>query len=211
MKNLALLAFCVWAFVGCGPTMYDNSDPRASWDRDSFQCQQYAEGNTPMPQYVPVPQARTESGYGTAYTNAGPVPFTYTKTYQPDPYAQAGAQLQNAGAAWGRIAAIQNRYKNCLNSLGWHEVNTSTHADLSSKIKAKKELYKCLMIEAHDAVKTSNEFEAILSAVEIACEQKTGAKDRSMSIYFTKQALETKNKALEDSHDTTLVKGGTSR
>ncbi|WP_407845088.1 hypothetical protein [Desulfovibrio falkowii] len=187
MKNLALLVCCAWVLVGCGPKIYDNSDPRADWDRDSFQCQQYAEGNTPMPQYTPVPQARTESGYGTVYTNTGPVPFTYTQTYQPDPYAQAGAQLQNAGASWGRIAAIQNRYENCLNSLGWHEVDKDKETR-----KAKKDLYVCLVIESHNAAKSTDDFEVVRDIAENICEKKTGRKESKMSAYFARQALSAK-------------------
>lgn len=187
MKNFALLFFFVWALVGCGPTIYDNSDPRANWDRDSFQCQQYAEGNTPMPQYVPVPQARTESGYGTVYTNTGPVPFTYTQTYQPDPYAQAGAQLQNVSASLGRIAAIQSRYERCLNSLGWHEVDKEKEAR-----KAKKDLYVCLAIESHNAAKGIDDFEIVRDIAENICEKKTGRKESKMSAYFARQALSAK-------------------
>lgn len=187
MKNLALLVCFAWLLVGCGQKIYDNSDPRADWDRDSFQCQQYAEGNTPMPQYVPVPQARTESGYGTVHTNTGSVPFTYTQTYQPHPYAQAGAQLQNAGAAWGRRAAVQARYERCLNSLGWHEVDKDKETR-----KAKKDLYVCLVIESHNAAKSIDDFEVVRDIAENICEKKTGRKESKMSAYFARQALSAK-------------------
>lgn len=145
MIKVTLLIFCTALVCGCGPKMYDNSDPMADWNRDSFQCQKYAEDNTPMPQHTPTPQARTESGYGTAYTNAGPVPFTYTQTYRPDPYEQASANLYNASASWGRIATVMSRYENCLNSLGWYEVKKDKKENIAiddrSIVDAHRDIY----------------------------------------------------------------------
>lgn len=125
MKKSLLLVLVISIFVfinGCGPKVYDNANPNADWDRDNFMCRSYAEGNTPMPQMVPVPQTETVTGTGTVYYNDGQsAPFTYTQTYQPNQYQQLGANMQNASASWGRIAMLQERYEECLSHLGWHE------------------------------------------------------------------------------------------
>lgn len=121
------LAFIFFLLAGCGPKIYDNANPNADWDRDSFMCRSYAEGNTPMPQMVPVPQTETVTGTGTIYYNNGQsTPFTYTQTYQPNQYQQLGASMQNAAASWGRIAMLQERYEKCLSHLGWYEAKNDT-------------------------------------------------------------------------------------
>lgn len=205
MKNLVLMLGCVLVLWGCAATVYDNADPRADWDRDSLLCRGYAEGSTPMPQHVPVPQGRTETGYGMVNIGNGPIlPYTYTQTYTPDPYAVAGAQLQNAGASWARIANIQLRYEQCLKTLGWYEVDTSAekakHAESERTKKKKHELYTCLVIEAHNAAKTSDNFEEILQYSEEQCEKKTGYKERNMSAYFARQAIEVKEREKKSSN-----------
>lgn len=186
MKNLVLMLGCVLVLWGCAATVYDNADPRADWDRDSLLCRGYAEGSTPMPQHVPVPQGRTETGYGMVNIGNGPIlPYTYTQTYTPDPYAVAGAQLQNAGASWARVANVQLRYEQCLKNLGWYEVDTSRQRTIDKK----GDLYVCLEKEAFKKTKTSNNFEEILQYAEFECEKKMNMKERNMSAYFARQAM----------------------
>ncbi|MDY0204722.1 MAG: tetratricopeptide repeat protein [Desulfovibrio desulfuricans] len=153
MKNLALLLCCTWGLAGCGPTIYQNSDPSANWAQDSFVCQEYAEGSTPMPQYVPIPQSRTETGYGTVHMNNGRTAhYDYTHTYHANPYDQANAHFYNASQDFARMSAVQRRFERCLNSLGWFEVKkgkelTLVDADYLNPVEdfpdTKEEVEKC--------------------------------------------------------------------
>ena len=122
---LILFLFIILMLSGCAKT-WSHNDPRANWQNDSFQCENYARGVTPMPQYQQLPPTQTVTGYGTLATNTGLVPYSYSATVAPSAAAQFNTSMANAGASLGYIMALESRYEECLRHLGWYEANKNT-------------------------------------------------------------------------------------
>lgn len=124
------MALVFLTLVGCGPKLYENTvNPAASdmeLQRDYAGCRSYAEGNSPMPQMQPVPQATTTYGSGTVMTSTGKfVPYAYTATTTPNPYHTMSVGLNNVAAQFAYIARVERITEDCLTSLGWKEVKKS--------------------------------------------------------------------------------------
>lgn len=181
-------------FWGCTKTYYHNPvNADASWEHDSLICKQYAQGTTPMPVMKELEQGRTTYGSGTVNFSDGSSAFvTYNETTQPDGMKNFAIGMENLANAIGTQAVIQNKYRDCLASLGWKNTDDTVKEHKAQAAKV-KDLYSCFQTEANKAATTTDDFERLISIVQAACIQ-YGSGERPMAAYYSRQALDAKKK-----------------
>lgn len=136
MKKIACI-FVLLLLTGCGPKIYENTlRPDAGQyelDLDINKCHSYATGSTPMPSLAPVPQPTTTQGYGTVTSGGMSSTYFYNQTSYPNSYQKSAIEFSNASNQFMYMAMIQRRQEECMESLGWREVQKNTHTEYNEK------------------------------------------------------------------------------
>lgn len=191
MIRTAILMLIILIVSGCAPqTYYNLKYPNSNFEQDSNMCRQYANGNTPLPEKIPVPESQTVSGIGTINHPDGMLtPFTYTYRVDPNPYTKLQVQTQNMASVFESLAIQEMHYEKCLASLGWYPEDELSKRQVQES-KNNINYSKCLEKNAPIFAEHIKDFDQLASDLKTYCEKSTSGFQRNLEKFYARQALD---------------------